>query len=170
VGAVRLTLTVDDQAMKDAVTYMERRGIKAASRRAVLKTARLGRNAMKADTRLKIRNHPGGYDPYKAVNFKLPKVKTERGIISASIGFTSEGYIDRFLSSGTGERFTGSGAMHKSRRGNYMIRTRDQGGHRTGALQPPLGIVEAAARLVDPQFEAIADLEIQIEVVKAGLS
>lgn len=150
-GAVRLTLTVDDQAMKSAVTYMERRGIKAASRRAVLKTARLGRNAMKADTRLKVRNHPGGYDPYSPLNFKTPKAKTRGGLISANTGFTGPGHIDRWLSEGTGPRYTKKGAYR-------------------GVIQPPKMIAEAAARLVDPQFEAIADLEIQIELVKAGLS
>jgi hypothetical protein len=75
--------------------------MKAASRRAVLKTARIATAELKVATRSIMGDEPGGYDPYKAANFRVPRVRTRGGVISAGTGYTREGYIDRFRSTGT---------------------------------------------------------------------
>jgi hypothetical protein len=89
-------------------------GMKAASRRAVLKTARIGANTIKAATREAMYDHPGGYAPYKAANFKRPKVRSRGGSISAGAGYTQEGSFVRFRSTGTSTGEQGFGMTQKA--------------------------------------------------------
>jgi hypothetical protein len=96
-------------------------------------------------------DEPGGYEPFSPAAFKMPKVKTMLGGISAGTGYTNAGYADRFRSTGVGPRF-------RKKNGGY-----------TG-IELGLGMVQIAAHAVDPQFPHIADLEMQAELVKEGLA
>lgn len=144
-----ISVDVDDQFMVEAIRGLGSSGINAANRRAVMKTARLGANELKAFTRAAMFDNPGGYDPYKAANFRRPRVSSRGGAISAGTGYTQEGYIDRFRSTGTGPRFRANGSY--------------------AGTEPGFGMVQSTAIGVDPLFPAITEAEMVAEVRKRGL-
>lgn len=135
--------------MRHAVATFRRDGMQDAGRRAVLKTARIGRKAIMAATLEAMYDNPGGYDPYKPANFKIPKVRTIGGAVSAGAGYTQEGSFVRFRSTGTDHRY------HKD--GTYA--GKEQG----------FGMTQQAAAIADPMFEAICRTEMDIELRKHDL-
>lgn len=153
--------------MLDAINGLALEGFKAANRRAVLKTARLATVELKAATRAAMHDNPGGYEPFKAANFKRPRVRTRGTEISAGTGYTQEGSFDRFRSTGTKPRYRSGGATHVARSGK-RVRTRDQGGGYTG-IERGLGMVQAAAAGADPLFPAICEVEMIAELKKRDL-
>ena len=152
--AYTLELDVDDAAMKAAVEELGRRGMNAAMRRAVLKTARIARSALAGATRAAMHDEPGGYDPYSARNFRTPRARTEAGGVSAGTGFTQAGSFDRFRSSGTKPRY-----RHSAKTGRGY----------TG-VEIGLGMIQTAKAASDPVYPAIADAELQAEIAKLDLA
>lgn len=156
--ADEIKLDVEDATMIRAVSTLGLVGMKAAARRSVLKTARLATKELKAATRAAMYDNPGGYDPYKAANFRTPKVKTRGGIISAGAGYSREGYIDRFRSTGTGPRY---------RRGRGLFAAKGSGWY-TG-VERGLGMVQVAKMGSDPLYPSIAQAEMEVELRKRNL-
>jgi hypothetical protein len=144
-----ISCDVDDQVMVEAIRSLASDGINAANRRAVLKTARIGNQELKAATRGAMFNEPGGYDPFKAANFRRPRDSTRGGGISAGTGYTQEGSFDRFRSTGTKPRFRKTGSYAGTEMG--------------------FGMVQVAAAGTDPLFPAITEAEMVAEVKKRGL-
>ena len=151
--AYTLELDVDDAAMKAAVSELGKRGMNAAMRRAVLKTARIARKTLAGATRAAMHDEPGGYDPYSPRNFRTPRARTEVGGVSAGTGFTQAGSFDRFRSSGTAPRY-----RHFSHGRGY-----------TG-VEIGLGMIQTAKAASDPVYPAIADAELQAEIAKLDLA
>jgi len=144
-----ISCDVDDRVMVEAIGGLAADGINAANRRSVLKTARIGNQELKAAARAAMFNEPGGYDPFKAANFKRPRVSTRGGAISAGTGYTQEGYIVRFRSTGTKPRYRRSGSYAGTEAG--------------------FGMTQIAAAGTDPLFPAITEAEMVAEVKKRGL-
>jgi hypothetical protein len=153
--------------MVEAIRSLAADGMKAANRRAVLKTARLATVELKAATRAAMHDNPGGYQPFKAANYKRPRVRTRGTEISAGAGYTQEGSFDRFRSTGTKPRYRSGGATHVARSGK-RVRTRDQRGGYTG-IEQGLGMVQTAAMGADSLFPAICEVEMIAEIKKRGL-
>jgi len=153
-----ISCDVDDAAMIRAVGSLGLVGMKAAAKRSVLKTAQLATAELKVATRAAMFNEPGGYDPFKAANFRRPRVRTRLGVISAGAGYSREGYIDRFRSTGTGPRY---------RRARFAHAAKGSGGY-TG-IERGLGMVQSAALVADRVYPLIADVELQVELQKWGL-
>jgi hypothetical protein len=153
-----ISCDVDDAGMIHSVGSLGLVGMRAAARRAVLKTARIATKELKAATRAAMHDEPGGYEPFAAENFKRPKVRTRRGVISAGAGYTRAGSFDRFRSTGTGPRY---------RRGLHAFAAKGSGGY-TG-VERGLGMVQSARAVSDPIFPVIADVELQVELKKRDL-
>lgn len=153
-----ISLDVQDGAMIRSVSSLGLVGMRAAARRSVLKTARLATRELKVATRAAMHDNPGGYAPFSPVNFKTPKVRTRGGIISAGAGYSREGYIDRFRSTGTGPRY---------RTGRGLFAAKGSGGY-TG-VERGLGMVQVAAMASDPLFPAISQAEMEVELRKRDL-
>lgn len=172
-----LELDVDDEGMKLAVEQLGRRGLNASMRRAVLKTARIARKALVDATRGAMHDSPGGYAPYESRNFKIPKIETKLGGVSAGVGYTRSGYADRFRSTGTKPRFRyttlakGEGITRAMRRQHAQASFSGIGTIKgfTG-IELGLGMVQIAKMASDPVFPAIADAELQAELVKYDLA
>lgn len=152
--ATTISCDVDDRVMVEAVGSLASSGIKAANRRAVLKTARLGARELKARTALAMFDRPGGYDPFSPRNFRVPKVRSDGASVSAGTGYTRDGYADRFRSQGV----AGGGTRPRFRRN----------GASTG-IEIGLGMVPGTAHDVDPLFPAIAEVEMVAELKKRDL-
>ena len=144
--------------MVEAIRSLAADGIKAANRRAVLKTARLGAKELKIATRAAMYSDFDRYNPFKAANFRVPRVRTRGGEVSAGTGYTQEGSFDRFRSTGTKPRY---------RRGRFANAARGSGGY-TG-IETGLGMVQTAAAGTDPLFPAITEAEMIVELKKRDL-
>jgi hypothetical protein len=163
-----ISVDIDDRVMVEAIGSLAADGMKAANKRAVLKTAQLATRELKAATRGAMFNEPGGYDPFKAANYKRPRVRTRGSEVSAGAGYSQEGSFDRFRSTGTGPRYRSSGRLRYSKRSKRKLRVRDQGGAYTG-IEQGFGMVQIAAAGADPLFPAICEVEMIAEVKKRGL-